>query len=77
MSHVNDDTIPETVVLDGYILGDVRWLLGAVEEFARFGDVDAVGALLRFVDERLSSDGLAKVAGEFSAHLHRRIEAAR
>jgi len=71
------DTFPETVEVDGYTLQDVRWLLNAVEEFARFAEIEAVRALLRFADDRLSADGLANIAGEFSARLDRRIEAAR
>ncbi|MGD0085152.1 MAG: hypothetical protein ABSD78_18445 [Acidimicrobiales bacterium] len=76
-TYPDDDIFPEEVVIDGYILDDVCWLLNAVEEFARFGDVEAVVELLRFADDRLSPDGLANVAGEFASRVRRKIQAAR
>jgi hypothetical protein len=46
---------------------DVRWLLGAVCEFARYGEFEAVVELVKFVGPRLSADGLANIAGELTA----------
>jgi hypothetical protein len=71
------ESFPEEVVIDGYILNDICWLLTSIEEFAHFGDVEAVQELLRFADERLSAHGLANIAGEFGQRVRRRIEAAR
>lgn len=68
---------PEQVVVDAYVLVDICWLLSAVEEFARFGDVEAVHELLRFANPHLSADGLAQIAGDFASRVRRRIEAAR
>ena len=76
-SRMHDEDLPEEVVIDGYILSDACWLLGAVEEFARFGDVSAVVELLRFAHPHLSADGLANIAGEYASRMRRRIEAAR
>ena len=67
----------EHVVIDGYILNDICWLLTSIEEFARFGDVEAIDELLRFANPHLSADGLANIAGQFASRLRRRIEAAR
>jgi hypothetical protein len=72
----DDETFPEQVVIDGYTLNDICWLLTSVEDFARFGDLDAVVELLRFANPHLSADGLAEVAGQFTIRLRRRIEAA-
>jgi hypothetical protein len=72
-----DETFPEQVVIDGYTLNDICWLLTSVEDFARFGDIDAVVELLRFANPHLCADGLAEVAGQFTLRLRRRIEAAR
>jgi hypothetical protein len=69
------DSYPEVVVIDGYVLKDICWLLTAVETFARFGAIGAVYELIRFPDSRLSADGLANIAGEFASRARRRIEA--
>jgi hypothetical protein len=71
------ESYPEQVVIDGYILNDICWLLTSVEDFARFGDIDAVAELLRFANPHLSADGLAEIAGQFTIRLRGRIEAAR
>lgn len=71
------ESYPEQVVIDAYILVDICWLLSAVEEFARFGDVEAVCELASFAHPHLSADGLAEIAGEFGSRVRRRIEAAR
>jgi hypothetical protein len=71
-----EEVLPEVVVVDGYILHDVCWLLGAVAEFARFADIEAVRQLADFANPQLSADGLAEVADEFAARLRRRVEAA-
>jgi hypothetical protein len=71
------ESYPEQVVIDGYILIDICWLLTSVEEFARCGDVEAVCELLSFANPHLSADGLAEIAGEFASRVRRRIEAAR
>jgi hypothetical protein len=71
------ESYPEQVVIDGSVLVDICWLLTSVEEFARFGDVEAVQELLGFAHPHLSADGLAKIAGEFKSRVRRRIEAAR
>jgi hypothetical protein len=73
----SDESFPEKVVIDGYVLNDICWLLEAVEDFGLHGELGAVGELLGFADNRLSPDGLAKVAGEFASRLRSRIEAAR
>jgi len=72
-----EDVQPEEVVIDGYTLNDICWLLTSVEDFARFGDIEAVAELLRFANPHLCADGLAEVAGQFTIRLRRRIEAAR
>ena len=72
-----EEVLPEQVVIDGYTLVDICWLLTSVEEFARFGDLEAVAELLRSANPHLSADGLAEVAGQFASRLRRRIEAAR
>jgi hypothetical protein len=76
MSAHHDDTIPETVVVDGWSIDDACWLLGAVEEFALFGDVEWVEALIRVANPRLSAQGLAAIAGELCVRLRRQLEAA-
>lgn len=68
---------PEEVVVDGYMIEDVRWLVVAVGEFAGSGDIEAVKELLRFADPNLSADGLANVAGHLAVLLHQHIEEAR
>jgi hypothetical protein len=73
----DDDSYPEQVVIDGYTLNDICWLLTSVEDFARFGDIEAVTELLRFANPHLSADGLAEIAGQFTIRLRQRIEAAR
>jgi hypothetical protein len=73
----SEESFPEKVVIDGYVINDICWLLKAVEEFALYGELGAVNELLSFTDDRLSPDGLAKVAGEFASRLANRIEAAR
>ncbi len=73
----SEESFPEKVVIDGYVLKDVCWLLRAVEEFALYGELGAVNELLGFADDRLSPDGLGKVAGEFALRLRNRIEASR
>jgi hypothetical protein len=77
MSAHHDDTIPETVVIDGWSIEDACWLLGAVEEFALFGDVEWVERFIRFANPRLSAQGLATIAGELRVRLQRQMEAAR
>jgi hypothetical protein len=77
MSVHHDDTIPETVVVDGSSIDDACWLLGAVEEFALFGELEGVEALIQLANPRLSADGLATIAGELCARLRRQLEAAR
>jgi hypothetical protein len=74
-AHLHDEKFPEQVVIDGYVLKDVCWLLQAVEELARLGDVSAVVELIKFADNRLSPDGLANIAGEYASRL--RLAAAR
>jgi hypothetical protein len=73
----SEESFPEKVVVDGYVINDICWLLRAVEEFALYGDLGVVNELLGFADDRLSPDGLAKVAGEFASRLRNQIEAAR
>ena len=73
----SEESFPEKVVIDGCVINDVCWLLKAVEEFALHGELGAVNELVGFADNRLSPDGLAKVAGEFASRLANRIEAAR
>ena len=73
----SEESFPEKVVIDGYVINDICWLLKAVEEFALHGELGAVNELVGFADNRLSPDGLAKVAGEFASRLANRIEAAR
>jgi len=78
MSADHDEaSYPEQVVIDGYLLGDICWLLGALEEFALFGGLEAVCELLSFANPELSADGLGKIAGEFKSRVRQRIEAAR
>jgi len=74
-AHLHDESFPEKVVIDGYILKDTCWLLDALYEFARLGDVAPVVEMLKFADPRLSPDGLASIAGETATRL--RIEAVR
>jgi hypothetical protein len=75
-THRGEEVLPEIVVVDGYTLSDVCWLLSAVAEFARFADLEAVQQLVRFANPALSADGLAKVADEFASRLARRVEVA-
>ncbi len=75
-THHGEEVLPEVVVVDGYMLSDVCWLLSAVAEFARFADLEAVHQLVGFANPALSADGLAKVADEFAQRLMRRVEAA-
>lgn len=77
MSVLSNRVPPEEVVVDGYVIEDVLWLLLAVEEFASSGDIEAVRELLRFADPNLSADGLGNVVGHLAIHLRRRIEEAR
>jgi hypothetical protein len=77
MSPHHDDTIPETVIVDGWSIDDACWLLGAVEEFALFGDVEWVDKLIRVANPELSADGLAAIAGGLCVRLRRQLEAAR
>ena len=65
----SEESFPEKVVIDGYVINDICWLLKAVEDFALYGELGAVNELLSFADDRLSPDGLAKVAGEFASRL--------
>jgi hypothetical protein len=74
---MTDESFPEKVVIGGYVLNDICWLVKAVEEFCLYGELGAVNELVGFADNRLSPDGLAKVAGEFASRLRSRIEAAR
>jgi hypothetical protein len=76
-ANFSDESFPEEVVIDGYVINDICWLLKAVEEFGLHGELGAVNELLGFADDRLSPDGLGKVAGEFASRLRSRIEAAR
>lgn len=76
-TNLSDKSFPEEVVIDGYVLNDICWLVKAVEEFSLHGELGAINELLGFADDRLSPDGLAKVAGEFASRLRSRIEAVR
>lgn len=69
-AHLHDESFPEQVVIDGYVLKDACRLLQAVEELARLGEVSAVVELIKFADNRLSTDGLASIAGEYASRLH-------
>jgi len=73
-THHGEEVLPEVVVVDGYTLSDVCWLLSAVAEFARFADLEAVQQLVRFANPALGADGLAKIADEFASRLARRVE---
>ena len=73
----SEESFPEKVVIDGYVINDICWLLKAVEEFCLHGELGAMNELFSFADDRLSPDGLAKVAGEFASRLRGPIEAAR
>ncbi|MGO8823693.1 MAG: hypothetical protein ACLQPH_07670 [Acidimicrobiales bacterium] len=75
-THHGDEVLPEVVVVDGYTLSDVCWLLRAVAEFARFADLEAVHQLVGFANPALSADGLARAADEFAGRLARRVEVA-
>jgi len=77
MSAHHHDIIPETVVVDGGSIEDACWLLGAVEEFALFGDIEWVEKLIGMANPELSAQGLATIAGELCARLRRQLEAAR
>jgi len=77
MSLLPNRVPPNTVLVDGYLVDDVRWLVAAVGEFAGSGDIEAVKELLRFADPNLSADGLANVAGHLAVLLHQHIEEAR
>jgi len=74
--HLGDEGFAEKVVIDGHLCKDARELLGAVEEFACYGELEAVYELLRFAGPRLSADGLANVAGELALRLRKAAEAA-
>ena len=76
-TYVADEAFPEKVVIDHYILIDVCRLLGAVEEFARKGELEAVNELIGFSDSHLCADDLAEIAGEFASRVRRAIEASR
>jgi hypothetical protein len=75
-THHREEVLPEIVVVDGYTLSDVCWLLRAVAEFARFADPESVRRLLYFANPALRADGLAKTADEFASRLERRVEVA-
>ncbi|MGH9307715.1 MAG: hypothetical protein ACRD0I_12650 [Acidimicrobiales bacterium] len=77
MSLLSNHIPPVAVVVEGYLVDDVRWLVMAVEEFAGSGDIGAVKELLRFADPNLSADGLANVAGHLAILLSDHIEEAR
>jgi hypothetical protein len=67
----------EKVVIDGHMCKDLHWLAGAVEEFARYGELEAVANLVGFAHPGLSADGLAEVAGQLALRLRQAAEAAR
>jgi hypothetical protein len=72
--HHRQENFPDRVIVDGDILKDICWLLTSISEFARHGDVTAVVELVRFADDRLSADGLADIAGEYTRRLRRHTE---
>jgi hypothetical protein len=74
--HHRHENFPDHVIIDGDILKDLCWLLTSLEDFARGGDLPAVYELVRFADDRLSADGLAAIAGEYTRRLRRRTETA-
>lgn len=74
--NLSDEGFAEKVVIDGHLCKDVRWLLGALCEFARYGEVGAVVELVKFAGPRLSANGLANVAGELALALAKAAEAA-
>ena len=68
---------PEHVVVDGYLVDDVRWLVSAVEEFALHGDPSSIHQLIEYANPRLSPDGFSRIAGQLALGLRRAIEASR
>lgn len=76
-AHDLDAPPPEHVVVDGYLLEDVRWLISAVEEFALFGDPTSIHELIDHANPQLSPDGFSRIAGQLTVGLGRAIEASR
>ncbi len=70
------DGFAGTVVIDGYLCRDLHWLAGAVEGFARSGELEAIANLVRFANPHLSADGLAEVAGQLALALRQAARAA-
>jgi hypothetical protein len=64
---------PGTVLVDIHAVKDAAWLLTALQEFARIGDIVAVNEMLRFTNTHLSADGLTRVAGNLASQLSSRI----
>lgn len=64
-----DEGFAETVVIGGHLCKDLHWLAGAVESFARYGELEAVAELAGFADPHLSADGLAEVAGQLALRI--------
>jgi len=75
--HDLDAPPPEHVVVHGYLLEDIRWLVTAVEEFALYGDPSSVRELIEHANPQLSPDGFSRIAGQLDAGLRRAIEASR
>ena len=72
-----DAPFPEHVVVDGWLLEDVRWLVSAVEEFGLHGDSSSIHQLIEYANPRLSPDGFSRIAGQLALGLRRAIEASR
>lgn len=70
------DAYAPTVVIDGHLCKDLFALVGAVEEFALYGEREAVNNLVGFVSEHLSADGLGAVAGALAMRLKNAAEEA-
>ncbi len=74
---VAEERLPDEVVISARCFEDLVWLCASLEEFAGFGEDDAVGEFLLHANPKLRAAALKELAAGLVESLSRALERAR